>query len=183
MTFSLSQLNQIEEPLWFCLKAAPKREHLAAEALRRQLQIEAFSPRLRFRKLTQRGQIWYVEAMFPGYLFGRFVFATQHRAAEHSHGIHKILRFGEQIATLDPALVAALKETAGQQEIITIDPEIRVGDEVQITGGPFQGLQALVTRVLPAKERVRVLLEFLGRSVETELPTPVVLATDLRRGL
>jgi hypothetical protein len=36
-------------------------------------------------------------------------------------------------------------------------------------------LEAVVTRIMPANERVRVLLEFLGRSVETEVASPKVL--------
>jgi transcriptional antiterminator RfaH len=47
---------------------------------------------------------------------------------------------------------------------------------VEITEGPFRGLEVVVTRLLPAKERVRVLFEFLGRSVEMEISTAKVLA-------
>jgi hypothetical protein len=32
-----------------------------------------------------------------------------------------------------------------------------------------------VTQLLPAKERIRVLLEFLGRPLEMEIPTTKVL--------
>jgi transcriptional antiterminator RfaH len=72
-------LALLDEPVWFCLKTQPKREHLAAIALRRQFRIECFSPRLRFRKMTNRGPVWFVEAMFPGYLFAKFVYSKQHR--------------------------------------------------------------------------------------------------------
>jgi len=83
-------LALLDEPVWFCLKAQPKREHLAAIALRRQFGIECFSPRLRFRKMTNRGPVWFVEAMFPGYVFTKFVYSKQHRAVEASHGIRGI---------------------------------------------------------------------------------------------
>ena len=36
MTQSSALLALLDEPVWFCLKAQPKREHLAAIALRRQ---------------------------------------------------------------------------------------------------------------------------------------------------
>src|SRR5437773_11457647 len=55
VTQSSALLALLDEPVWFCLKAQPKREHLAAIALRRQFGIECFSPRLRFRKMTNRG--------------------------------------------------------------------------------------------------------------------------------
>src|SRR5262249_36979042 len=49
---------------------------------------QSLSPRgLRFRKLTQRGPMWFAEAMFPGYLFARFSYPTQRRAVESCHGI------------------------------------------------------------------------------------------------
>ena len=175
MTYSLNQLSRIEAPLWFCLKTQPKHEHLAATTLRRQLQMTCFSPRLRFRKATRRGAVWFVEAMFPGYLFAEFVYSRQHRQVEYAPGIQGVVRFGDQIATLDLNTITSLRQKTGEQEILTFDPEIQVGQSVRITEGPLQGLEALVTHLLPAKERIRVLLEFLGRSLETEVSTPKVL--------
>ena len=70
----MAELAEAGRPFWFCLKAAPKREHLAATALRRELQVPVVAPRIRFRKLTSRGPVWFVEAMFPGYLFAEFIY-------------------------------------------------------------------------------------------------------------
>src|SRR5947207_12441598 len=86
---------------WFCLKAQPKREHLAAEGLRKQFSVVCFAPRLRARKLTRRGAVWFVEAMFPGYFFAQFDYVTQHRAVEHASGVRGLVRFGERLATID----------------------------------------------------------------------------------
>jgi transcriptional antiterminator RfaH len=175
MTYSLPQLAQIETALWFCVRTQPKHEHLAATALRRQLEITCFSPRLRFRRATRRGAVWFVEAMFPGYLFAEFVYSRQHRQVEYSSGIQGFVRFGDQVAALDSNTIANLRQTADEDEIVIFNPEIQVGQAVRIAEGPFQGLEALVTHLLPAKERIRVLLDFLGRSLETEVPTLKVL--------
>jgi transcriptional antiterminator RfaH len=181
MTHSLAELAKLETSAWFCLKVQPKREHLAATGLRRELGIACFSPRLRFRKMTRRGTVWFVEAMFPAYLFAHFVYAEHHRRILHSPSIRGIVQFGEQVATVAAEAIASMQHYTGEEEIVTVDPEIEVGQTVQIAEGPFQGLHALVTRILPAKERIRVLLEFLGRSVETELPAPVVLSVQRMR--
>jgi transcriptional antiterminator RfaH len=165
----------LDEPAWFCLKAQPKREHLAAISLRRQFGIECLSPRLRFRKLTQRGSVWFVEAMFPGYLFAKFVHSTQHRAVESSHGVRGIVRFGQRLTTVPENTVIALQSKAGAEEVVTIDSSLKIGQPVHITEGPFQGLEVVVTQLLPAKDRIRVLLEFLGRSLEMEVPEGKVL--------
>ena len=176
VTQSSASLALVSEPVWFCLKTQPKREHLAATALRRQFGVECFSPRLRFRRMTQRGPVWFVEAMFPGYLFAKFVYSTQHRAVESSHGISGIVHFGDRLATLPENIVVALQSEVGSEEIVTLDCSIKLGQSVQIIAGPFHGLEVLVTQLLPAKERIRVLFDFLGRSMEIEISTLEVLA-------
>jgi transcriptional antiterminator RfaH len=176
VTQSSASLALVAEPIWFCLKTQPKREHLAATALRRQFGVECFSPRLRFRKMTQRGPVWFVEAMFPGYLFAKFVYSTQHRAVENSHGIQGIVHFGDRLATLPENIVSSLQSRVGAEELLTLDCSIKVGQSIQIVEGPFQGLEAVVTHLLPAKERLRVLFNFLGRSMEMEISTAKVLA-------
>jgi transcription antitermination factor NusG len=176
VTQSSALLALLDEPVWFCLKAQPKREHLAAVALRRQFGIECFSPRLRFRKMTNRGPVWFVEAMFPGYLFAKFVYSKQHRAIEASHGIRGIVHFGDYLATLPENIVVGLQSRVGAEEVVTIDSSIKIGQAVQIVEGPFRGLEVVVTCLLPAKERVRVLFDFLGRSIEMEVSTTKVLA-------
>jgi transcriptional antiterminator RfaH len=175
MTESSASLALVKNPVWFCLKAEPKREHLAATALRRRFGVECLSPRLRFRKLTQRGPVWFVEAMFPGYLFAKFVYSTQHRAVESSHGVRGIVRFGDRLATLPEDTMVALQSKAGAEEVVAVDCSPKIGQPVQLIEGPFRGLEVVVTQLLPARERIRVLLEFLGRSLEMEVPTEKVL--------
>jgi transcriptional antiterminator RfaH len=175
VTQSSALLALASDSVWFCMRAEPKREHLAAIALERQFGIECLSPRLRFRKLTRRGPVWFVEAMFPGYLFAKFVYSTQHRAVESSHGIRGIVRFGDRLATLQEEIVAVLQSKVGSDEVVTIDSSLKIGQPVHIAEGPFQGLEVVVTQLLPAKERIRVLLDFLGRSLEMEVPAAKVL--------
>jgi transcriptional antiterminator RfaH len=126
--------------------------------------------------MTQRGPVWFVEAMFPGYLFAKFVYSTQHRAVESSHGIRGIVHFGDRLATLPENIVAALQSRVGEEEIVTLDCSVKVGQSVEIIEGPFQGLEVVVTHLLPAKDRIRVLFEFLGRSMQMEISTAKVLA-------
>jgi transcriptional antiterminator RfaH len=118
--------------------------------------------------------------MFPGYIFAEFTYSLMHRRIEHASGVQGILHFGDYLATIDAATVAILQERAGDDEIVTIDPEIKAGQSVRIAEGPFQGLEAIVTRLIPAKERVKVLLDFLGRPVETEVSLPKVVSNQSR---
>jgi transcriptional antiterminator RfaH len=177
MTFSAAELLQQDALYWFCLKAHPKHEHLAAAALRRQMGLECFSPRIRYRKNTRRGPVWFVEAMFPSYLFARFHYAESYRQVQYAPGISGIVHFGNRVAAIDENTITMLREASGDEETIVFNPELRVGDTVQISEGAFSGLEAVITQVLPAKERIKVLLEFLGRSIEAEITAPKVVST------
>ena len=162
---------------WFCLRVAPKQEHVAIAHLRKVYQVEVFCPRLRFQKATRTGRRWYVEALFPSYLFGRFDYLTQHRAVHYCPGVSSIVHFGGKVIPVPgraiEELLAAVPEGAG--ETITIEPQVKMGQEVQVVDGAVAGLRAVVTRVMPARQRVAVLLEFLGRMSETEVPIGSVL--------
>jgi transcriptional antiterminator RfaH len=60
-------------------------------------------------------------------------------------------------------------------EVVTIDSSLKIGQPVHIIEGPFRGLEVVITQVLPARERIRVLVDFLGRSLEMEVPEAKVL--------
>jgi transcriptional antiterminator RfaH len=181
MTLSDHQLGQIEVPLWFCLKAAPKQERLAAAGLKQLAGVQVFAPQIRFRKTTRRGPVWFVEALFPGYVFARFFFPDLHRQVIYVPGISSIVRFGKTVAVVDDDTIGGLRQLGGEEELIILNPELKPGDSVEIATGPFLGLTAVVTQVLPARERVKVLLEFLGRSLEAEISEQDMIPSGLPR--
>ena len=59
----------------------------------------------------------------------------------------------------------------GTADVLTVGPRIARGEEVELAHGPLGGVRATVVEVLPARERVKVLLEFLGREqiIEVDL--------------
>ena len=65
--------------------------------------------------------------------------------------------------------------------MVEVDPSINVGDPVNIAGGAFMGLESVVTRLMSGKERVRVLIEFLGRQVEVELGKELLVQNESAR--
>jgi transcriptional antiterminator RfaH len=178
MTLTFAELNQISDPLWFCLKTHPKHEHFAAASLRQTLQVECLAPRIRFRKSTRRGVVWFVEPMFPGYLFAHFSYADLHRQVEHAFRVTGVLKFGDRVAVIEESLLSQLRQAVGDEETIVFDPEVTVGERIKIGDGAFKGLEAVVTRLLPAKERVRVLIDFLGRPIEADVALTKVISTQ-----
>ena len=157
---------------WFCLKTQTKRESVAAAHLRGLEGVEVFCPMLRYRKATRRGKIWWVEALFPGYVLARFSLETDERAVMYSQGVRGIVRFGGKVPSVPDDFVDALRHEVARQggeEVLTVGPRITEGEEVELAHGPLGGVRATVVEVLPARERVKVLLEFLGREQVIEV--------------
>jgi transcriptional antiterminator RfaH len=164
-----------KEPGWYCLRSQPKHEHIAAAHLRMLQPVTVFCPRLRFKRVTRQGPAWVTEAMFPGYLFAQFVLAEMHRQVRYAHGVSGIVQFGGRYPTVDDRAVAQLRELTGAAEIKEVNYTLSQGDPVKIVEGAFVGLEAVVTQVVPARERVKILMDFLGRKVEAELQHTSIL--------
>jgi len=162
-------LIESDEPLWFCLRTQPKHEKLAGQFLRSRIGLEVFSPLVRFQRATMSGKKWFEEALFPCYIFGRFPYFSHYRLVASAMGVTKIVGFGGQPSVVDDAVISELRKFVCDTEVIEISPNIEPGDEVTVLDGPFKGLRAVVTRVMPAKERVAVLLDLLGTQREVEV--------------
>jgi transcriptional antiterminator RfaH len=168
-------LTDSVDSAWYCLRSQPKHEHIAAAHLRLLQGITVFCPRIRFKRATRQGLVWVTEAMFPGYLFARFELAAMHRQVRYAHGVSGIVRFADRYPTIEEGALAQLRGQTGAAEIEELDYGLSEGDQVQIVGGAFVGLDAVVTQVLSAKERVKVLMDFLGRKMEAEVQWSAVL--------
>ncbi|OQW97340.1 MAG: hypothetical protein BWK77_01930 [Verrucomicrobia bacterium A1] len=166
------------DPRWYCVRTLAKSEHLAAARLRRMDGIETYCPRIRFRRPTRRGPVWFTEALFPSYLFARFDLAQSLKAIVYTSGVRGIVRFGERYAELPATTLAALRAEMQDGDIRVVNPALKAGDAATVIDGPLMGLEAVVTRILPAPERVRILLTFLGRPMETEIEVAALAALD-----
>ena len=113
--------------------------------------------------------------MFPGYLFARFALAHMHRQVQYAHGVSGIVRFADRFPTIDEDALAHLIDQTGDTGVKEINYTLSEGDSVRIADGIFAGLDAVVINVLPARERVKILLDFLGRQIEAEVKHSSVL--------
>jgi len=168
----MSSQPSTSDPAWYCLKTQTKREAIAAAHLRELENVEVFCPMLRYRKATRRGKVWWVEALFPGYVLARFSLDPDERLVMYSQGVRGLVRFGERVPAVADDFVEVLRQEVAKQgtaEVLTVGPRIMEGEEVELAHGPLGGVRATVVEVLPARERVKVLLEFLGREQVIEV--------------
>lgn len=158
------------EVAWRCLRAKPKCEHLAAAQLRIIGEVDVYCPRIRFQRRTRRGKVWFVEALFPGYVFCRFDLREHLRRVNATHNVTGVLRFGDEYAELEDATIEQLRREFPEDAPVSVVQTLSVGDEVEVVSGPLRGASARVTSIPSAHDRVRILLEFLGQEREVEVP-------------
>jgi transcriptional antiterminator RfaH len=166
---------------WFCLRAQQKHEQVAAGFLRQSEQIEVFNPCIRFVQARRQRKVWITEPLFPGYLFARFNWKDSLARVQYALGVQSVVHFGNGWPTVPDRVIADLRAAIGPAELRVIPDQPTPGDEVEIIADLFQGLKAVVTQVMPARQRVAVLLDFLGRQTTVEISAHYIVRQGMRR--
>ncbi|MEY2410300.1 MAG: hypothetical protein QOF48_2970 [Verrucomicrobiota bacterium] len=173
----MSELSFVQEPgrtltdgdvpavAWFCLRSQPKHEHIAAEHLRRMGDVEVFNPRMRFTRQTRFGPVEITESMFPNYLFARFDWQAALARVHYAPGVSGIVHFGSKWPIVPDRAIEEVRAELESDGIRNVPSQLTAGDEVNVVEGAFHGLRAVVSHVLPGKQRVLVLMDFLGRQI------------------
>lgn len=156
---------------WYCIHARPKREHQAIEQITSQLGYEVYFPKLKRKKTIRRVRREVTEPLFPRYFFCRFDLSTGYRAIRYTHDVLDIVSFGSSPAIVDDSLVDDLRKwTSEAGETIQVGPAFALGEQVSISAGPMQGLQAMIVEDKPEEDRVAVLLWILGCGARAMVP-------------
>jgi len=167
--------SPIREPAWFCIRTHLKHEHIAAAHLRQISGVEVFNPQLRILRSTRRGRRWSTESLFPNYLFARFILESMLERIRYTPAVKFPVRFGDRVPEIPNAVIDDLRQGLAEMSSQVLVDGPADGDEVEIASGAFAGMKAVVTRVLPARQRARILLDVMGRSVPAELSLDLVL--------
>jgi transcriptional antiterminator RfaH len=162
---------------WFCIQTHPKHEHIAAAGLAKIGGFEVFNPRIRVRRATKRGPVWFVESAFPRYVFVRFDLKLHIDTVRYFSSVSRVVHFQSGYPSIPEAQLEELRGIFGPEDTLIYDTDVSVGDSVRIVGGAFHDLVAIVQQVRPSQQRVQALLEFLGRitTVEVDIHNLVVV--------
>ncbi len=154
---------------WYCARTKPKHEHIVAANLKRNLGLEVFHPRLRMERPTRRGVVRVVEPLFPCYVFVRCNISECLDGVRYVNGVSSLVHFGQRIPVVPDHVVEELRQCFESEELMDVKEQLCPGTEVTVGEGAFHGFNGIVLRVLPAKQRVQILLDFLGRTTLAEV--------------
>ena len=158
---------------WYALYTKPHKERQVKTLLQGQ-DIEVYLPtaRRKQRRRDRPDRIVY----FPCYLFARIDFdETPQSSIAWMPGVRRIVGLGSQPAPVADDLVELIRERLKEKEIVGYG-NFKQGDRVRITSGPLRDLEAVFDEPLSAADRVRVLLEVMGRMTPVDID-----AADIER--
>ena len=119
-----------------------------------------------------------IEPVFPCYVFVRCNLEEGAEAIRHTYGISSLVHFGYKIPPVPDQIIEDLQQCFESEEPLTAEECLTAGTEVTVADGAFMGSHGVVVRVLPAKRRVQILLDFLGRTTLTEVDRNVLMVED-----
>jgi transcription elongation factor/antiterminator RfaH len=149
---------------WFVVHTLPHQEKRA------QLQIEnqryrTFLPKREKREKTirhARKLTTVVAPFFPRYMF--VILDPERDQWRPINGTLGVARLVMQADRPQPGIVETLIASTGPDGLLQMRPQLKVGDRVRLTQGPFAEYLGTLER-LDDSGRVRVLLDMLGRRV------------------
>lgn len=150
---------------WIVLHVKSRCEKILAEELTNQ-GIHFFLPFLCRPKYYGRRKVVVNDPLFPGYLFLRGSLNVAYNAANRTKRVANILRVIEQ-DRLDSELHNIwLALSSGAR--LDPYPALQKGVRVEVSSGPFRGLQGIVEDRARAN-RLVLQIEMLGRAVSLEV--------------
>lgn len=151
---------------WYALYTKPKKEHHVS-ALLEGKGIQTYLPSIgrKVRRRDRPDRVIY----FPCYLFARLDFErTPHSSITWMPGIRRIVSAGNEPLIVADEIVRLLHQRLEGVEAVGYG-NLTQGERVRITSGPLRDLEAIFEQPLSAANRVRILLDVMGRLTPVEL--------------
>lgn len=155
--------------LWYVVHTKARQELLSASLLEQRLAAVVLLPQVRQR---YRGQMR-TAPLFPGYLFVELdLEQVEASAVNNTPGVIRLVAFGGLPKPVPAKVIHALQARLAEIDAQGGLPQhpFHEGDRVRLTGGPLAGLEAVFVGPMRPAERVRVLLDFMGREQEAQVP-------------
>lgn len=163
---------------WYAIYTKPNQEDIVAYHLSR-LELEVLNPKQKREKIVW-GQVKVaVRPLFPCYLFAKFSPAKYLHTIRYTRGVRKVLQFGGTLLSVDEAIIQSIQRRLNPDGFVELQrTSLATGDCVSVDGGPFSGLHGIFSSAMNDSNRVVVLLDMLGYSVQVVMDKNVLKAVQ-----
>jgi transcriptional antiterminator RfaH len=164
-------------PRWYVVHTHINGEAKAASNLVRQ-GFGVYFPLYLKRRSHARKTDTVARPLFPRYVFVAIDVATQRwRSIQSTIGVSHLVSWGGSPASVNDDVVGALKQREDERGFVRLERGVRFspGDTVRVLEGAFTDSLALVEGIND-RERVAILLDFLGRKVRVLVGADLIAA-------
>jgi transcriptional antiterminator RfaH len=174
-------------PNWYVIRTGAKQEERAISNLNA-WRVETFLPKVKVRRLNHfTGITKYVPGpMFPHYAFARFDASRFLHQVCYTRGVHSVVSFGGVPAGVDDSIIEIIQAQIGDDGLVQLGTELKVGDDVKIKDGPLANFVGVFDHQLDHSDRVVILLtavSYQGRIVIQKECVEKINPTCKLRGL
>jgi transcription antitermination factor NusG len=110
-----------------------------------------------------------MKPLFPGYLFTKLDLELHYYKVKWTRGVSKILGSENAPVPISGKVVQAIKERLGKDNLVRLEDELKDGDAIQVTSGPFKNLTGIFQKIMTSKGRVKILLSLIGVDVPVQI--------------
>jgi transcription antitermination factor NusG len=115
--------------------------------------------------------------VFPGYLFFRVpVSFNNWDLIRWAPGVRRVLQADGSAACLTDEVIGHLQRRLAERGLRPERRNFRPGQPVVVQSGPLQMVDAIFDKELDAPDRVRILVQLLGRPVSVEVDPTILRA-------
>ena len=127
--------------------------------------FDFYLPKITIKKINSNPKL---EVLFPGYIFVNTSFEN-YSALKYTKGIKSIIKFGDNISCISNEEINSMQMAEETSKIDPVASQIQIGKDALISNGSLKGSMVKICS-LPSKERVGVLLTFLGSMRRVTIP-------------
>jgi transcriptional antiterminator RfaH len=154
--------------LWYVVQTKPANEDRVKGNLLNQ-EIEPFLPLLGTNQYSNGKVIDRIKPLFPNYLFARMDIGLHYYKVKYTRGVSKILGNGEGPIAISEKVIITIRERMGEDNLVKLEDELKDGDVVEVTSGPFKDLRGVFQKKMSGKGRVKILLSLIGVDVPVQI--------------
>ncbi|MDH4200429.1 MAG: antiterminator LoaP [Spirochaetia bacterium] len=178
---------------WYAVQCVSGKEGIVREKLQGlYAHYQTFFPR-RELEIRRSGKTHMeIKALFPGYIFiqssSRLIYrealdiARKINETFSSAALLKVVGMyrgaksigSDEILPIQNHEISLFLEIASENEIVQFSQYKKVGDKIQIIGGPLAGLEAIILKINARKKRVRVGVELMGQTQMIDLGAEMI---------
>ncbi len=168
LTLTIVMTTKTQEAQWYVVYTKPQKELQVAGLLEDRQKLTVYLPEV-YQKYRGKVQL---RPLFPRYLFVK-IDLNQNEAGvvNFTPGVVRLVSVDDKPLPLREAVVEAIREEVDRlnEQGGLPSEHFAEGEKVRLRSGPLAGMEAVFIKHLPARDRVVILLNFLGQENKIEI--------------